>query len=70
MQPQPVLYFWFEELSSKRHFVKDTALDEAIRTRFGDTLEAAARCELFAWRTTAEGQLAEIILLDHFSRNI
>jgi uncharacterized protein (DUF924 family) len=27
-------------------------LDEAIRTRFGPTLEVAARCELFAWRTT------------------
>ena len=48
MQPQPILHFWFEELSPKRHFVKDAALDETIRARFGDTLEAAARCEFFA----------------------
>lgn len=53
MHPQPILHFWFEELIAKQHFVKDAALDEAISARFGDTLEAAARCELFAWRTTA-----------------
>ena len=41
-----------------------------IRSRFGDTLEAAARCELFGWRTTPEGRLAEIIVLDQFSRNV
>ena len=64
MQPQDILHFWFEELTAKQHFVKDAALDETIRARFGDTLEAAARCELFAWRATAEGRLAEIIVLD------
>ena len=70
MQPQPILHFWFDELTAKQHFVKDAALDETIRTRFGATLEAAARCELFAWRTSAEGRLAEIIVLDQFSRNV
>jgi uncharacterized protein (DUF924 family) len=45
-------------------------LDEAIRTRFGPTLEVAARCELFAWRTTPAGRLAEILVLDQFSRNV
>ena len=70
LQPQPILRFWFEVLTAKQHFGKDAALDEIIRARFGDTLEAAARCELFAWRTTGEGRLAEIIVLDQFSRNI
>ena len=70
MLPQSVIPFWFEELTAKQHFVKDTALDEPIRARFGNTLEAAARCELFAWRATAEGRLAEIIVLDQFSRNV
>ena len=60
VQPQPILHFWFEELTAKQHFVKDAALDETIRTRFCATLEAAARCELFAWRATAAGRLAEI----------
>ena len=70
MNPQTILHFWFEELTPKQHFVKDTTLDETIRARFGDTLEAAAKCELFAWRTTPEGRLAEIIVLDQFSRNV
>jgi uncharacterized protein (DUF924 family) len=70
MQPHSILHFWFTELTPKQHFVKDAALDETIRTRFGTTLEAAARCELFAWRATPEGRLAEIIVLDQFSRNV
>jgi uncharacterized protein (DUF924 family) len=49
MQAQTVLQFWFEELTAKQHYVKDATLDETIRARFGDTLEAAAKCELFAW---------------------
>ncbi len=70
LNPQEILAFWFTELTPKQHYAKDAALDEAIRTRFGDTLEAAARCELFAWRTTPEGRLAEILVLDQFSRNV
>ena len=70
MHPQTVLDFWFTELTPKHHFAKDTALDDTIRTCFGTTLEAAARCELFAWRATPEGRLAEILVLDQFSRNV
>ena len=70
MQPQNILHFWFETLTDKQHFAKDTALDEMIRTRFGETLGAATRCELFAWRRAPEGALAEIIVLDQFSRNV
>ena len=70
MQARSILHFWFEELTDKQHFVKDPALDEAMRSRFGPTLEAASRCELSAWRATAQGRLAEILVLDQFSRNI
>ena len=70
MAPQPILHFWFEELPPKQHFAKDAASDEAIRPRFGDPLEAAARCELFAWSATPEGRLAEVLVLDQFSRNV
>ena len=65
-----ILHFWFEELSEKQHFAKDAALDAAIGRRFGATLEAAARCELFGWRSTPQGRLAEILVLDQFSRNV
>ena len=33
-------------------FAKDAALDATMRQRFGTTLAAAARGELFAWRST------------------
>ena len=70
MPPQSVIHFWFTELTPQQHFFKDAALDESIRTRFGPTLDAAARCELFPWRATPEGRLAEILVLDQFSRNV
>ena len=70
MQPQSILHFWFTELTPKDHFAKDATLDETIRARFGSTLAAAARCELFAWRVTPEGRLAEVLVLDQFSRNV
>ena len=75
MQAKDILHFWFEELTDKQHFAKDAALDDMIRLRFRATLEAAARCELFAWRASssgvsAEGALAEIIVLDQLSRNV
>ena len=70
MTPTDILHFWFTELTPKQHFAKDAALDQAIRTRFGATLEAAARCELFAWRVTLEGRFAEVLVLDQFSRNV
>ncbi len=70
MNPQRILQFWFSELTPKQHFAKDAALDAMIADRFGAALEAASRCELFAWRNAPEGRLAEIIVLDQFSRNV
>ncbi|RUO38848.1 DUF924 domain-containing protein [Aliidiomarina shirensis] len=65
-----VLSFWFNELSQEQWFKKDAALDAEITARFGDTLQEGERCELYRWRRTPEGRLAEIIVLDQFSRNI
>lgn len=67
--PEEVLKFWFEELTPRQHFMKDSIVDETIRTRFGATLEAAAQCELYSWRATTLGRVAEVIVLDQFSRN-
>lgn len=69
-EPAAVLGFWFGELTPADWWRKDAALDAAIRDRFGATLAAAARCELFGWRTGARGRLAEVIVLDQFSRNV
>ena len=70
MQSQDILDFWFDELTPQQHFAKDAALDDYMRSRFTALAEAAARCELWAWRATAAGRLAEILVLDQFSRNI
>ncbi|MBS7807152.1 DUF924 family protein [Variovorax sp. PCZ-1] len=70
MHSTSVLHFWFSELTEKQHFAKDATLDALIAQRFGATLEAAARCELFGWRASPSGRLAEIIVLDQFSRNV
>ena len=70
MQLQDVLDFWFTELTDKQRFAKDEALDATLRERFGATLQAAARGELAGWRTTPQGRLAEIVVLDQFPRNI
>lgn len=65
-----VLTFWFEELEPKMWWAVDPALDGAIRQRFAPLLASAAQGELYSWRADADGRLAEIIVLDQFSRNI
>jgi uncharacterized protein (DUF924 family) len=54
----------------KQWFTKDPAFDHLIKDRFQNTHDAAVSCELSSWRDTGEGRLAEIIVLDQFSRNI
>jgi uncharacterized protein (DUF924 family) len=68
--PDQVLKFWFTELGPADWWKKDAALDQRIADLFSPTLATAARCELFDWRSTVHGRLAEVIVLDQFSRNI
>ena len=65
-----ILQFWFDELSPAQWWSVDPALDRLIAERFSDIHAQANRCELFAWRDDPAGRLAEIIVLDQFSRNI
>lgn len=65
-----ILTFWFDELEPAQWWRKDEALDRQIAERFSEIHAAAANCELFEWRREARGRLAEIIILDQFSRNI
>jgi len=62
--------FWFVEIDKVKWFKKDESFDELIRSRFSDIHAQASKCELFSWRSTALGCLAEIIVLDQFSRNM
>ncbi|MDQ7988534.1 MAG: DUF924 family protein [Candidatus Dactylopiibacterium sp.] len=67
---EDILQFWFVELPPAKHWQADPALDAAIAARFGAEHAAARRGERHAWRIEARGRLAEILVLDQFSRNI
>jgi len=67
---QEVLEFWFVELEPRQWWLKDANIDQEIRDRFGELHQDAIASKLYNWRESGMGRLAEIILLDQFSRNI
>ena len=70
MNYEQVISFWFEEIDPKSWWSAEAAFDEFVRQRFLPTLRQAAAGELSGWRASPEGRLAEIVVLDQFSRNI
>ena len=68
--PKAILHFWFEELDPKMHFTKSTELDQIIRDQFLETHISIRNGQTEVWRKTPEGRLAEVIVLDQFSRNM
>ena len=67
---QEILKFWFEEIEPAAWWKKDEAFDALLIERFSGLHTRARQCELFEWRGEPEGRLAEIIVLDQFSRNM
>jgi uncharacterized protein (DUF924 family) len=67
---QEVLTFWFEEIEPKMWWAAKPEFDKLLGDRFHHLLKQAAQGELFSWRKEPKGRLAEIIVLDQFSRNI
>ena len=67
---QSVLQFWFQEISPAKWWKVDAEFDRLIVERFSELHGRATRSELFEWRVEPRGRLAEIIVLDQFSRNI
>lgn len=65
-----VLYFWFERHGPDDWFAARADFDALVIEQFADTRAALARGEGWDWRTTPDGRLAEIIVLDQFSRQI
>lgn len=68
--PDQVLEFWFREIKPGQWWQVDPAFDAQITSRFAGLLQQAIAGELHGWRSRAQGRLAEIIVLDQFSRNI
>lgn len=65
-----VLHFWFVEIGPAKHWTTDPEIDQLIADRFGTLHERAIQAELYDWRREPAGRLAEIIVLDQFSRNL
>lgn len=70
MSATEVIHFWFEELEPKQRFKKDPELDKLISERFGEVHQRARQGLLYTWREHPLDALAEIIVLDQFSRNM
>ncbi len=66
----PVLDYWFVEIEPQKQWNGGPAIDAEIEQRFGHLVEAASKGELRSWNSAGRGQLALVILLDQFSRNI
>jgi uncharacterized protein (DUF924 family) len=73
-EARAVLDFWFgtNTMGSPRMewFRKDPGFDTRIRERFGDLHARAVRGELDAWSASPETNLALVVILDQFSRNL
>ncbi|MDG1858272.1 MAG: DUF924 domain-containing protein, partial [Emcibacteraceae bacterium] len=65
-----IINFWFEEITPKDWWIKNTAFDKKIKSRFHDIYKSAAAGELVNWRYDPMSALAEIIVLDQFPRNM
>ena len=67
---EEVLAFWFMEIDQNQWRISDPSFDSTLEKRFLVLLHQASSGELFAWRGKSRGRLAEVIVLDQFSRNI
>ncbi len=65
-----VLEFWFETLEPAQWYRKSDELDARIKERFESTWHAIVAGEKASWRDVPDGRLAEVIVLDQFSRNM
>ncbi|HEY4199123.1 MAG TPA: DUF924 family protein [Devosiaceae bacterium] len=65
---QDVISFWFMECTPEDWFSGEAAFDARVEARFIETYHRVTLGEAFTWRSVAEGRLAEVIVLDQFSR--
>lgn len=65
-----VLEFWLDEDTQPFWFDSSKEFDSKLNDLFGETLTQASAGELYEWRNSTLGKVAEIIVLDQFSRNI
>ena len=68
--PGEILDFWFSPDMKPRWFSSTAELDRSIRERFEALWRQAAEGRLESWKTTPEGCLALVIVLDQLPLNM
>ncbi len=63
-----IIQFWFVEHAFEDWFGSKPEFDAKLRERFFDVFEQVSAGEMSHWRQKPEGRLAEILVLDQFSR--
>lgn len=67
---EDVTEFWFVEHGPEDWYGRDATFDAALAEQFSSTHSSVARGEAWGWRQTPQGRLAEIVVLDQFSRQL
>lgn len=67
---QDVIDFWFNELNPNQWYEKDSQLDLKMAERFIALHSSVVAGECSSWRNEPMGRLAEVLVIDQFSRNI
>lgn len=70
MKWNDVVDFWFVQHGAKDWFRVSSAFDHEIREKFLEIHSAITKGETASWQSDIHGRLAEIIVLDQFSRNM
>ncbi len=65
---QEIIQFWFVEHNKDDWYGSSDEFDKLLQDRFFELHGQVAAGETFGWRKSVEGRLAEIIVLDQFSR--
>lgn len=63
-----IIQFWFVEHTFKDWFGSKPEFDAKLREQFFDVFDHVSAGEMSHWREKSEGRLAEILVLDQFSR--
>jgi len=67
---EDVIAFWFVDHGYEDWFGGKPEFDAALAEQFTETQARVALGEAWQWRQTPEGRLAELIVLDQFSRQL
>jgi uncharacterized protein (DUF924 family) len=70
MQASEVLDFWFVQHGPEDWFMGGETFDDRCAENLTDIHAKAIKGELWDWRDSVEGRIAEIVLLDQLSRQL